>query len=699
MKEDNTKNKIPRRALLIAVNGYADRPKYDTAKHWWNLNTTADVLLVKQALIARGFKEKEDILILQTKTETTKANILLTARKWLKEFAQKNPGAVLYLHYSGHGGQTKSIDPNKPDGLDQLLIPSDAISRTEHGNDIRGQEVGRLLTELMSCKPSDLFVSFDCCYAGRNTRGGGGSGGLVRGESSRGIVPIQRGGGDEKKDEPAFKLFAPSKGFVVMAATQSDESDTETIDDNGNPIGPLSYALAKALTNAPKDASYRSLFESVKTIMYRQVPKQTPLIEGPVGTEVFNGNLAPRTRTIVVGVSAKDGLQLKEGLLMGVTKGSKVDLRLTEATTEPAIASAVVEDTYPLMANLKVIKGDAARLVRAGKGDNKAAPPVLPRPIYGVITERTYPDTLLKVRVGNLSGHPNEKEIRGILTKMATEQKLIELMDANATSAGKWQIEITRGKGNSILLTRSDSSVVILNEKERLPLAVESALGNEVRRQALLSLENSESNSALNVEFRFVPVEPDFDQAGLLRGIKQELPIPIVRGGRTEFSTGTYLMLQLRNMGNTKAWVTVINLRVDGSIGPVYPALNEKTDNSLPFNPEIKVEDRPWTTPKIRGKIPYVIEITDGNGMGTEAYKMIVTDSPADLSSLVDDEAISRGEVKGTGRGKGEHPIATLLARATTIQRTTLKGRGAPTSIASTASWSTSTLPVVITKK
>ena len=704
MKEEKKEEKIPRRALLIAVNGYTKRPDYKESKHWWDLNTTADVTLIKQALLARGFKET-DIKILQTKDETKKANILLAVRKWLKEFAQDNPGAILYLHYSGHGGQTKSIDPNKPDGLDQLLIPSDAISRTEHGNDIRGQEVGRLLAELLLCKPSDLFLSFDCCHAGRNTRGGGGSGGLVRGESSREVVPIRRGG-DEKKDEPTFKLFTPSKGFVVMAATQSDEPDTETIDDNGKPIGPLSYALAKAFINAPKDASYRSLFESVKTIMYKQVPKQTPLIEGLVNTKVFNGNLAARTRTIAVEVVAKDRLQLKEGQLMGVTKGSKVDLRLTEATTEPPIASAIVDDTFPLQAGLKIVKGDSARLILAGKGNNKVIPPLLPRPLYGVITDRAYPDALLKVRVGRLAGHPDEKEIRRVLAKMATEQKLIELMEANITSTGKWQVEISRGAGNGILITRTDSSTVIVDEKEKVPVAVETALGREVRRQALLSLDNPDRDPLLEVEFRFVPVIPDLNERGEPQGTgtKEILDIQEPQGGKTEYPTGTYLMLQLRNTGSKKAWVTVINLRVDGSIGPVYPLLDKKMDNSLPYDPKITdVAKRLWTTPKWPEGLrmyPYMIAINADNGIGTESYKMIVTDTPSDLSSLVDDEAISRGRMMGVGRGAGTHPIAALMARMTTIQRTTAKQRGAPVGMASnTASWSTITLPVIIKQK
>ena len=52
----------------------------------------------------------------------TRANITQEFQ-WLSQGAQ--PGDILFLHYSGHGTQTRDLDGDEADGYDEALVPLD----------------------------------------------------------------------------------------------------------------------------------------------------------------------------------------------------------------------------------------------------------------------------------------------------------------------------------------------------------------------------------------------------------------------------------------------------------------------------------------------------------------------------------------------------------------------------------------------
>jgi len=54
--------------------------------------------------------------------QPTRANII-RALKWL--VADARPNDSLFLHFSGHGGQTEDLDGDEEDGLDETIYPVD----------------------------------------------------------------------------------------------------------------------------------------------------------------------------------------------------------------------------------------------------------------------------------------------------------------------------------------------------------------------------------------------------------------------------------------------------------------------------------------------------------------------------------------------------------------------------------------------
>ncbi|KAI5863286.1 peptidase C14 [Durotheca rogersii] len=88
----------------------------------------------------------------------TAANIL-AAIQWL--VTRNQPGDVLWLSYSGHGGQVRNDDGDRPSGFDDTICPVDF------------QENGQITSEMLhraivsplhpECR---LTILFDCCHSG-----------------------------------------------------------------------------------------------------------------------------------------------------------------------------------------------------------------------------------------------------------------------------------------------------------------------------------------------------------------------------------------------------------------------------------------------------------------------------------------------------------------------------------------------------
>ncbi|KAF9807954.1 hypothetical protein IEO21_07989 [Rhodonia placenta] len=86
-----------------------------------------DARNVQRFLIKHYNYQAENIFMLTDDTpnlhhQPTRANII-DAMRWLVRDAQ--PHDSLFLHYSGHGGQTKDLDGDEVDGLDEVIFPVD----------------------------------------------------------------------------------------------------------------------------------------------------------------------------------------------------------------------------------------------------------------------------------------------------------------------------------------------------------------------------------------------------------------------------------------------------------------------------------------------------------------------------------------------------------------------------------------------
>ena len=145
-----------RRALLIGINYIGQEQELRGCIN--------DVHNVSSFLMEKHGYARENMVILTDDQEDkpmgmpTKANIL-KAMSWLVSGAEKDD--ALFMHYSGHGGQTEDQDGDEEDQYDEVLYPVDF---REAGH-IVDDEIHNIVVKPL--KPGvRLTCIFDSCHSG-----------------------------------------------------------------------------------------------------------------------------------------------------------------------------------------------------------------------------------------------------------------------------------------------------------------------------------------------------------------------------------------------------------------------------------------------------------------------------------------------------------------------------------------------------
>ncbi|XXH01102.1 hypothetical protein Hte_007453 [Hypoxylon texense] len=144
-----------RKALLVGINYFGQRGQLRGCIN--------DVRNMSAYLVEHFGYKREDMVILtddqqNPMSQPTKQNIL-RAMHWLVKDARPNDS--LFFHYSGHGGQTKDLDGDEPDGYDEVIYPVD-FRQTGH---ITDDEMHRIMVRPLQSGVR-LTAIFDSCHSG-----------------------------------------------------------------------------------------------------------------------------------------------------------------------------------------------------------------------------------------------------------------------------------------------------------------------------------------------------------------------------------------------------------------------------------------------------------------------------------------------------------------------------------------------------
>lgn len=676
-------SRTPRkRALLVGVSDYCRDPTKQTCgawkKHWWDLNSGSDVDAIGQALREKfGFQDGE-IKVLKTKAETTRANILNAFRSFL--VSQTQAGDIVYFHFSGHGGQAPDDARHGPnpnvgdelDGLDEVLIPSDYVTQDDKANDIRDDEIEQLLARLVG---RNVLMTVDSCFSGTITRGGRS---LVRGMRWNGPKFVQgRAGGLE--DGPGGLIqsggSAP-RNFTVITAARNDQKANETKDPaTGKEMGMLSYALVKALSSAGPETTYRDIFERVNDEVSRAHRDQDPQLEGQRDKLLFSGIARPPQPYIRVTVD-QGKVMLRAGSLQAMTVGSRFSIYPPGADPKGGtpMAQAEIIAVGATSSVLRVTPAPTEKMLE----DLRAARAVETLHSYGDIRLKVLVEDAAKLSLGS-------DALAGL--------QAFDLLNTQATAVD-WNIRVCRDRcadeklpagredvkfSGGLTLMREDGSIIkrVADDPEAGE-EIARALEGEARWRFVKSLRN-ETNPGLRVKLRLVPVsdvvvDPNTKLAVSARDLAEEARPSA--GGRIELRDGDTVMLEVMNAGTRDVYVSVLDLRNDGVIGPLWPHPRlpaSMNDNKVPARRD--AHGNPvWQ----RILCPFVFKI--GEPYGPELFKALITEQPSDFSPL-----FSREEAEGVQRGdntRGEKEAATPLGQLLltgTTGRTRGKARGAAT--------------------
>ncbi|KAH8918555.1 hypothetical protein BT69DRAFT_1285591 [Atractiella rhizophila] len=281
-----------RRALLIGIN-YTGVIK-EELKGCHN-----DVHNMKKFLIDRyNYKAKDIVTLLdhpkRGKREVPTRKNIIDAMKWLVQDARVNDS--LFMHFSGHGGQTEDLDGDEDDGFDEVIYPVD-FQKSGH---IVDDEMHDILVKNLpaGCR---LTVIFDCCNSGTaldlpyiySTEGKvkepniltdigngvfGAVGAYVR-KDINGVIKAFRATGNKvvngaKVTEEGRKVKTSAADVISWSGCKDSQQSADT-EQSGLATGAMSWAFIKSLNQEPKQ-SYLQLLNSIRKELkgrYAQKPQ------------------------------------------------------------------------------------------------------------------------------------------------------------------------------------------------------------------------------------------------------------------------------------------------------------------------------------------------------------------------------------------------------------------------------------------
>lgn len=242
--------------------------------------------------------KREDIIILTDDQQNpvlqpTKANII-RAMQWLVKDAQPNDS--LFLHYSGHGGQTEDIDGDEDDGYDEVIYPLDhkqaghIVDDELHEIVVRPLVAGVRLTAIFDSCHSGSVLDLPYIYSTKgvlkepNLAAEAGQGLLsaitayATGDAGGAVGAIMGIAKSAYRGNSGYKKTIATKtspADVIMWSGSKDDQTSADANIASKATGAMSWAFVTALKQDPKQ-SYVELLNSIRDVLetkYSQKPQ------------------------------------------------------------------------------------------------------------------------------------------------------------------------------------------------------------------------------------------------------------------------------------------------------------------------------------------------------------------------------------------------------------------------------------------
>ncbi|MEG4044483.1 caspase family protein [Microcoleus sp. Pol17_C1] len=643
-----TKNKW---ALLIGINKY---PNYPQNKQLFGcLN---DVELMKEILQTKfSFPE---IQISQLLDEQATRDGILTALETLVNQVSHND--IVVIHYSGHGSSITDREGDKPDGMDETIVPYDSGRAPHKNRDITDDELYAWLLQLSEKTPYITLI-FDSCH----------SGGIVRdtfGAAVRSVEPDTR----SIKDLPPSPIAANqvrgttreigasgwlpmSQRYVLIAGCNAKESSYEYLERQQNTSvthGALTYFLCKELRFAQSGMTYRDVFERASTAVTVYEARQHPQMEGARDRELFNIQEIQPMRFVSVKQRKNNQVTLAAGAALGLTVGSQWAIYPSGihhiAHKTPKLGQVKITSVRALTSDAKIIKeSQTNRIIPGSRAVEEAH-------FYGEMrlkvefkAETDYQEAVNEM-VDLISQSPllrqtqNGEVADARIYIIAPRQKVTPDDPVPQLQMIEQPIWAVVGQDGQLLmptraLTEAEATVILRENLEKI-----------ARYRFALALKNPNPESCLKDKIEFILKRKTSD--GNWREAKPEDD-----RGQIVFREGDILKFEIVNHYQHPVFISILDFGLTYGVNPLYPV----TGANQQFEPSKRVDIGLRQGEQIQLYLPDNFPFVsfyeqDSIAGGTEIFKVFATTYPTDFGALV------QGGVR-TGDSLLEDLLATAL--------------------------------------
>lgn len=335
------------RALVIGIDKYKETsrspfPELEGCKN--------DALSMKILINARYNFPDEHIKALYNE-QATRENIL----KSLNELLDKSEkGDIAFIFYAGHGSEVRNSLNKAEDHLDQSIVPVDYWKAGVR--DIRNKELAAIFDKFIK-KGVILTCIFDCCHSGTIDRG-------IQNAPPR--FRYMPGNDWDAKDasSPTTPESMANSNYLILAAVQKDELESEQTDENNKPHGAFTLALLKAINQQDVNGTVNNLFIALHAILRSNGVVEEPVKAGAIsrmqGT-LFGLARGALSNKILIPVDSVIGNRVKveAGIIIGLHEEN--ELTEVNGTTKIKITSVLGPD----LSEGEIIEGD--KNIKAGQ--------------------------------------------------------------------------------------------------------------------------------------------------------------------------------------------------------------------------------------------------------------------------------------------------------------------------------------------
>ncbi|NEO55456.1 MAG: caspase family protein [Okeania sp. SIO3B5] len=507
--------------------------------------------------------------------------------KFKEVTAKAKPQDQIYIHYSGHGGQAKTVftDIKGISGIDQGLVPTDIGQ--PNSNYLRDLEFAKLLQEMVE-KELVVTLVLDSCHSGGATREieddrvrAGGFIDMTPRQTDSLVASLQQleenwnnSTANSQTITVANGLLPEPKGYTLIAACRDNESAYEDVFEGTERNGALTYFLLKSLQEFGKELSTEELFNRISNLIHNWQEKQTPMLIGETKRSFFGSQFIVSTPTpTVMDVDvAKNRVKIQVGQANGFKKGAEFEIfkfmtRDFQDSQNKIATVKIVElgasDSWAEVTELHNIRsinndlkvgmieiGSPAVFISPGVKQIRKVALILPDPLPEIpgVNVALLPN-IIAAKKEQVEGH------RWIEFCSETDKDIDYFVSLNA--AGEyWVLDAEKEPIKNIIFPiKADGPEAIQKLINRLI--------HLAKYQNILDLENDvyfpELNGKLKVELGNKTKKGDF------------LPLEKNSNNLYELEEDEQIFLRIHNQSNRTLNVTALILQADLSIEKLYP--------------------------------------------------------------------------------------------------------------------------------